>query len=345
MHLYKTIQMKTRILLPFLLFLSWNILPAQDELTDLVRKGIELHDAGMYQEALVEYQKAQKIDPRSVLVAYEMGYTYNALGEFKKAVKYADKVLKAEGDFMVEAYLLKANSLDDAGNFKKAAKVFQQAIVEYPEEGLLHFNLGVSQYKQGAFDEAETSLQSSIMLDLGHPGSHYLMGTMQLERGNRVQGILSLYLFLFLEPDSDRAVDAFSRLWNAIYEGVEMKNDTSYEIKVDPGALESEFASADLTLSMMALRNLSEGAVAGQTDEAFFAEVTDGFFAVLGEQQTDKEGFWWETYVDLFSAIRTAGHAEAFAYYISLSKGEMVTQWLEENEEKVTAFSDWLDQY
>lgn len=337
--------MKTRILLPFLLLISWNFLSAQDELIDLVRKGIELHDAGMYREALAEYEKARKIDPRSLLVAYEMGYTYNALGDFKKAVKYADKVLKAGGDFMVEAYLLKANSLDDAGNSKKAETVFRQAIEEYPEEGLLHFNLGVSQYKRSAWDEAETSLENSITLDLGHPGSHYLMGTLQLDQGNRVEGILSLYLFLFLEPDSDRSVDAFSRLWNAIYEGVEMKNDTSYQIKVDSDALESEFSSADLMLSMKAALNLSEGAAAGQTDEAFFAEVTDGFFAVLGEQQTDKEGFWWDTYVDLFAAIQSDGHAEAFAYYVSLSKGEVITQWLEENEEKVSAFSEWLDQY
>ena len=336
--------MKTRIFLPAFLLFGLNILSAQEDVHALIVKGVELHDAGKYQEALLEYEKAQKLDPSSMQVVYEIGYTHNALGNYKTAIKNADKVLKAGGEFLLEAYLLKANSLDDAGQFKKAIQVFEQAIKRFPDEHLLHFNLGVTQYKQGMYKEAETALQNSILLNLSHASSHYLMGSLQLEHGGRVQGIMSLYLFLFLEPDSDRSADAFTWLWNAIHRGVEKEDDANYQINLDASAMESEFSPAEMALSMLAVTAMTEGD-SGPSDEAFFAEVTDQLFSILGEQQADKEGFWWDVYVDLFAAVQANGHAEAFAYYVSQAKGEAVVQWLEENEEKLNAFSEWLDEY
>jgi tetratricopeptide (TPR) repeat protein len=59
-------------------FFFWAIAPAnaQKNFEDLMTAGIELHDAGKYEEAIQKFEAALKIDPQNTFAHYEMANTY-----------------------------------------------------------------------------------------------------------------------------------------------------------------------------------------------------------------------------------------------------------------------------
>ena len=53
----------------------------------------------------------------------------------------------------------KANSDYKKGQLEDAAEKYQENAIQYPEDGLLHYNLGNSLYKQEKLDEAKAEYE------------------------------------------------------------------------------------------------------------------------------------------------------------------------------------------
>ena len=336
--------MKTLFLPTLLALLLAAPAVSQTPLVDLVKQGIELHDAGQYEQALAKYKQALKLDTKSPLVHYELGYTYFAMGNYKLAVKHADKAMKNPQNLGAQIYLLKANALDESGQSKKAVAEYREAIKRFPEENMLYFNLGVALYKLKELAGAETAFQNSIQLKLGHASSHFYLGLLKLEQDQRAQGILPLYFFLLLEPDTKRSGAAFLQLKKAFNRGVDRQDEKNISISLTTGGLESEFAAADLYISLLSAQGLMEEE-AVLSEEARFAKNTEELLTMLVGMGEDKEGFWWDVYVAFFDILLGEGHAEAFSYYISMSQGEAVSEWNEANKDKMEVFYAWLEEY
>ena len=102
--------MKTSIASLLLILCLYNPLWSQtDEVRKLIQEGIELHDKRLYPAAIERYKEALKLDPNSASAYYEMAYSYALMGEAKKSIKSANKVIKIGGGLEGQAYMLKAN--------------------------------------------------------------------------------------------------------------------------------------------------------------------------------------------------------------------------------------------
>jgi len=330
--------------LAFFLFFSFS-LPGQSSgaINDFVKNGIRLHDAGDYEAAIAEYKKALKLDPKSGLVLYEMGLSYYASGNYGKAVSYANKALKYPGKHARECYTLKGNALDKLDKASKALRVYDEGIRLYPDYHLLYFNKGVTLYRLGKTQKAIPLFIESLNRDLGHAGSHYLLGMAQSAEGNRVEGMLSLYLFLLFEPDSDRSSIALGQLYASAGEGVSGNEQDGFQINLSPKKIESDFAPAETYLSFKEVARQQNPS--GESGEiAWFAEVTEGLFDILADlSEKGHSGFYWDKYVPFFVALNEAGHTEAFCFFISQNKGEEAAKWLEANQSKLDLLFDWLN--
>lgn len=332
------------------LFFCVNVLAQnQDKVLDLIKEGIALHDEGKYQEAIKTYKKALSIDKKSAYANVELAYTYQTLSDCKKAMKYTNKTLKLikKGDSDAAAGMLafniKGTCFDVGGNPKKAIQTYQEGIKQYPEDYLLRYNIALTLYNTKQFKKAEEHLIQGITLNPTHQSSHYLLGAIKTYQGKRVQSLLSLYFFLLLEPDSKRSADALALIDEAWEKNVKKSEDNKFEISFDPSDTDSEFAMIDLLMSLNPLKNLIEPNESYQTSEQLFAENTENFFNLFKEHE-DKEGFWWEFYVDFYNSLVESNNVEAYSYYISQSKGEAVQHWMEEYEFKIKELADFLSE-
>lgn len=310
-----------------------------------VQDGIKLHDSGQYKEAIAEYKKALRVDPKSALVHYEIASSYFSMKNYKKAIEHADEVIDQKGDFVDMAYIVKGSALDLLGKPQDAIKAYKKGIRENPDVYMLHYNLALTYYNQEDDKNAEKACMEAIKLNRSHSSSHLLLGSLMQVKQDRVKTLLAFYHFLILEPTSQRAKGVYEALTALLQKGVTKKGDNTTVITMSAPDKndDDDFRAAEVMLSMLeASKSLEENE--DKTEEQLFYENTNSFFTVLGELSDGKKGFWWEEYVDFFYAMSKEEHVEPMCYYISLSKeSDDVTEWLEDNEERLDAFSEWYE--
>lgn len=315
------------------------------ELESFVEQGVELYDNGDYKGAIEQYKKALKIDKKSPLVNYEIASTYFALKDYEKAIKHSDIVISAKSNYIDHAYILKGSALDLQGKPKEAIKAYKLGIKGYPKNHLLYYNLAYTCYSLKEYKDAEEALQSALKIKPSHASSHLLLGYIMSDQNNRVKSLLAIYNFLLLEPEGNRAKSACDLLNYELKKGVKKESEKSTIITLTDNKESDEFRAAELMLSLLeASKSLEDNE--NKTEFELFSENTKSFFTVLGELKKDSKGFWWNYYVDFFYAMVNENHVEAFCYFITQSKADVkISNWLNDNNEKIDAFSKWYSNY
>lgn len=305
--------------------------------------GIQFHDQGNYDKAIESYKKALAIKPNSTLILYEISLSYFSNQDYKNAIKYSDKVIEANGDHMLSAYIVNGSCLDMIGKTKESIKVFTRAIKKF-DNYLLNYNLALNYYKLKDFKHAKTQAINAINLNTNHASSHLILGYVENETNNKVPALLSLYYFLFLEPDSRRSEDAYTVLIDNFTRNVSKDSDKPNTINITLSPLDdSEYGSAEFMLSLLTAGNMSDENK-GKTDEEMFIKNTKSFFQVLGGLQTKKnKGITWDFYIPFFYKLAQSEHIDTFCYYMSQSRDAKSGDWLDEHPEKLEKFSEWLE--
>jgi tetratricopeptide (TPR) repeat protein len=313
-----------------------------NNILQLVEQGIKLHDEGNFEEAIMTYNKALEIDPNSELVNYEIGMTYFANGDYEKALKYSGFGLKNGTQYYRQSVVIYGSCLDELGNTEKAIKFYKRAIKDFPGDYMLHYNIAVSYVKLNQSDKAVENLIEGISNNNLHPSSHYLLGQIMYEQGDRVKSILPLYNFLLLEPQSNRSEEAYELLLSQLNQGVNKKSDKEIDVTIPMGnKKDDEFGAADLMISLSSASRYTEENKE-KSDIELFYESSESIFKILGELKKKQQGLWWDYYVPLFYNIAKNGHAKAFSYYISLTQIPAKI-WVEQNVEDVDNLFEYLN--
>jgi len=337
--------MKNLLLLSSLLLTLSSF--GQNKIDSLIKVGIQYHDNGEYGKAIEIYNAALKIDPKSTLINYELSMSYMYSGDYKKAIKHSDVIIKQKKDHLLLAYISKGSSLDNLGKTKQSIKLFNKAIAEFGDNYLLHYNLGVNYYKIQDYKNSESAYTNAIMANPDHASSHYGLAFIKSEQNQRVQSILGLYYFLFIEPSSKRAETAYKLLKEQLGGSVQKdeNNQMNYNVFINPQSMESEFGAAEMMLAMLEASNtLDENK--DKTSDELFIENTKSFFSVLGELPEDgkKTNIWWDFYVPIFYKLAKSEYMDVFCNYISISSNEKAKEWLRTNNEKAENFGEWLNE-
>ncbi|OJA03424.1 hypothetical protein BGC33_03755, partial [Bathymodiolus thermophilus thioautotrophic gill symbiont] len=122
-----------------------------------------------YADALAHYQKAYRLTPKNTLYLSKLGFIYNILGKYKKAIKYYELALKSNLKTYGEDHpkvAISRNNLGFAwnslGKHKKAIKYYELALKsDLKTYGEDHFNvatyrnnLGFAWYSLGKYKKA-----------------------------------------------------------------------------------------------------------------------------------------------------------------------------------------------
>lgn len=91
----------TKYFLTFLLLLGLhNVFSQQttqvETIEELIRKGIEQHDAREFRQAIETYKEALEIDPTSMIATYEMALSYLSMRDYHNASKYSTIVINSK---------------------------------------------------------------------------------------------------------------------------------------------------------------------------------------------------------------------------------------------------------
>lgn len=286
----------TIVLFPCLSFSCFT----QESVEDWVYKGIDLHEQGQYDKAIIAYKKALKIDKKSTLVFYEMAFAYMEKGDYKNAVKYSKKVLKINKNYLLESYLIHSSALDLMGKPEKGIQALEKATKKYPKSHLAFFNLGILYNKTKNQQLATQALTNAIKAKPNHASSHLALAQVQLRSENMNNAALSYIYFLLLEPDSPRSKMAHHYLSTVM-------DSPKYNVK-----------KADET-------------------QAFFKDLEILFESLSHQKEVTDQvpDIYSNFYIPVFNSILAKGLTETLEYYIGQYQGVMYTTWLKQHSEKV----------
>ena len=304
---------------------------------DLIQQGTELHDNGLYVDAIRKYEEALKIEPRNLAAKYEMAYAWYALGNYSMSMKYSKQVIDAFGDYWADAVMLYGSSLDNLGKTKRAIRLYEDALKKKPGYQLLRYNLALCYFKIHNTDKAIENVQKSISLNPAHGSSHLLLSKIMLSTGNKIKSIFPLYYFLIIEQDSERSINAYNDLNEIWHSYLNLKSDS----------LNHKYNSSNRNPF-----NLLENKIIHypypedvKNDQlAEFINYTTYFLDQLKSIGWDDNDFWYHYYISFFNELSELGYGKSFSYYISNCKyKQKVISWVTRNYSVFQKFIAWME--
>ncbi len=315
----------------------------EEKILEIVKEGVIHHDSREYTKAIQKYTEALAIDKKSTLANYELAITYSEIGEFKNAIKYANKVIKQNKDNLVAAYMVKGNVLDEQGKTNKSIKLFKKAIAETDGHYLLHYNLGINYFKKGKVNLASGEMINAIKLNPLHASSHLYLALAEKRKEEQIKSLLPVYYFLLLEPTSDRATNAYTLLQSNLKGDVSLDaiDDSQVNIVIDDSA-ENPFTSAELMISMLTASRYMDD-MKKLNDDQFFTLTTTGLFELLGNMNLPQQDIWSSFYIPFFDKLQKSKHLETFCQYIIQGNSDAATQWVAFHPDEIEEFFVWLN--
>lgn len=314
-----------------------------------IRAGVALHDSGDYDGAIRKYESVLAENPSNLTALYEMGFSYAAKKEYKKALELAYRGAEYKSPQLPAFYLLIGNNLDLLGETDKAVEVYRKAIQQFPGDGMLHYNLAVAHRNKGRLDEAKKSLKAGLAVAPGHASSHLMLAVIFHTTGYKTPALLAVSRFLAIEPASPRSPAAV-RLVRALLAGGASAGSKPGEINVtlapDVKKDEGDFAAVDTILGLSAALALMDKEK-DKTEAQKLVGQFEAALAVLAERVDKKQSqFVPQFYVPYFVEMKQQGHVEAFVYHALQTSGlPGVREWIDANGGRVMQFLIWSKRY
>lgn len=306
---------------------------SQQTVKELLEQGIRYHDAGQYPSAITSYELALKIDPESAEAMYELSLSLMENGNYHAAIEYCDKLIDRNDKFSVLAYNTKGSSLNYLGRTDEAIEVYIESLDKERAFYLTYYNLGLAYFTNEEYDEARKAFINALDLNPQHAVSHLNLGRTMLQMGKRAEGLLCLYYFLLIEPESERSLLAYDTLI------LQLNYSEPIEV-IDPS---DTFAPIDRLLSEQAAT--IDQVSPHKNDVEKFTQLTHQFFMAFGDRKDDPDtahDFWWEFYIPFFKSMAQWDYTDIFCHYIRQSAYRIPEAWLSVNKERIRSFNAWL---
>lgn len=348
----KTISMKTIFLILFIIIAGHSF--AQTDKTEAQKKfkeGIELYDAGKYEEAIKKYKEAQKLDPQTSAPQYEIALTYSHLKKYDEAIEILEKI-KNKPDAEDRYWSLLGNAYDLTDDRDKAFEIYNAGIKKFPKSGPLYLELGVTTAMEKDYEKALKYFEKGIEVAPMHPSNYYWACMFWSTTTNSVWSLIYGEIFLNLEKNSNRT-EQISKLMFEVYkkgytfEGNSIKtkftDNNIYVGKDDIGKsmvdqLLSSFSAISVYDVGMALAAVGEKKIDINSLNRIRTNFLNNYFS-----KGDNEKFAPLVF-DYQKKVQDAGFLEAYNYWILLDGDkENESAWQKNNEDTWDKFIKWFD--
>lgn len=157
-----------------------------DDFKNLIGEGNRLHDEGQYDAAIAKYREAEKLDPKSALVNYEIGFTYYTMRDLKKALPYLKKAEKLNKNArLVDAICNGLGSVyDDLKMPDSALATYRKGAKSNPNSYLIPFNAAITFLNMEKLDSAKVWIEKAVNNTKRHEGSYYIATIISQDRGD-----------------------------------------------------------------------------------------------------------------------------------------------------------------
>ncbi len=310
-----------------------------------IDEGIRLHDQGKFDEAIAAFRTVLESEPDNAEAIYEISNSLMSAERYTECAENASSNLDKAGRFRVMYLTIQASCIDTAGDPSRAAELFEQALVEFPEFQGLAFNAGITRLRLGQLDAAKELFKREIRLRPNHPSSHLMLGKAFDESGFVVPALLAYLRFLALEPEGPRAAQTATQVLEILGRGFTKKSEKEYEIQMlaKPSKAEGDYEAVALMIPLAAAVVETEDFVLKTAGEKLVHRVETVLAVLVESSDGESTDFSSETYLPFFRELREVGLLEPFVYRFAAPVSEpSFAEWLAAHPDRVAALEGHL---
>ena len=297
---------------------------------EIIEKGIKLHDAGNYKEALQLYKQVPRNDSNYVLALYETVLSQMLDSNYHDALQTCERGLSQLSDeYELEFLQAKGSILDDQGFYEKAMQAYDSALSKYPNAETVLLNKATSLLRQERLDEAESILQKILIRNPYYASAHFKLAQCALLKGQTVPATMSLFAYLFNNPDGNYYSNTI-KLLSSISTGTD--DIRQYIDNRKTGSAGSYALIEKIILSKIALDKNYKPLAA--FDDPIFRQLQ-----VLMEKlqyNADDNDFWMQFYVPSFKKLFGSKLFEPAVFHaFSNANIEKIQQYVKKNKKEI----------
>lgn len=170
----------------------------------LMRKGVELLNAGKYTNAVETLTKAIEESPENPVLYYYRGFSLDKSGETDKALADHKKALELDPEFLL--------SLSEVGKILAKKRDLNSAVTYYKKaydlgtkDVLALYNYGVCLINLGSNSEALKVFEKLISLAPNYADAYYQLGIIYLGLNDNARAKEYLQKFIDMDPENSNA--------------------------------------------------------------------------------------------------------------------------------------------
>jgi tetratricopeptide (TPR) repeat protein len=142
---------------------------------DYFQSGYELHNQGKFKEAIEDYTKAIKLDPKYVDAYFNRGLAWFKIGSFDNAITdYTESIRLDSG--APDAYCNRGFAWHEKGEYDKAIDDYTEAIRLDDHYKSAYLNRGLAKSQKKEYQEAIQDYNKTIALDENYAVAYYNRG-------------------------------------------------------------------------------------------------------------------------------------------------------------------------
>jgi tetratricopeptide (TPR) repeat protein len=145
--------------------------------------GIALRIAARLDEAAIELEAAQRLDPADHAPAYEMGIVRQLQGRHGEAIEQFERCARLRPDFYAAHFSLGAARMD-VGEWSRAADAFRAVLAARPGQPDAMVHLALALARGGGHREAEQAFVHALAANPHHAPTLRIFGQYSASRGN-----------------------------------------------------------------------------------------------------------------------------------------------------------------
>ncbi len=319
-----------------LFFIANTALLAQREISnplinskEIITKGIALHDAGKYKEAITTFLKVPASDTGYADVLHELILTAFSDSNFTDAEKYAGMAQDFYPARNTEWLGFLADIYDETKRSELALKAYDTILAQNPYSYLAYFNKGISFFRIAKMEEAEFNFKQCVILNPYYASAHHYLGRLALLKGNLVQAMMSFGTSLMVMP-GNRYLKTTINYLSSI---AEVNTNTAELLKKYKPGKEDDFEMIqEIIISKIAL----------DKNYKLKADLEDGIVRQLQvmmeklEYNANDKGFWMQYYVPMYKALWQHDQFEPVVNYIfSELEIKKVKEYVKKEKKKI----------
>ncbi len=171
-----------------------------NQISELVQKGVQLHQAGQVQEAETIYRQVLDIDPDHADANHLLGVLLSRVGNHGQAVELISRAIAMAPD-QPAYYSNLGNVLKRMGRPEEAVANYHKALAIKPDYADAHSNLGAVLQELGRLEEAVASYHKALAIKPDYADAHNNLGDVLKRMGRLEEAVASYHKALAIKPD------------------------------------------------------------------------------------------------------------------------------------------------